>query len=521
LVVLFGALAAGIVRWWGTEAQRAPNELRIAHLYDRFSLDPRVMRSPSVLERRVIDALWDPLIGQGPRGEPLPAAAEAWTLADDGQRITFHLRAGLQWSNGDQVTAADFVRALEWSAGFSDPHPLLNMLHLAGDIEGATATPGQIARAIDERTLEVTVAHPLYPLLDAIAASSWKPLHATNAAVLSSGEYLRRPASLVTNGAFVLNEVKGDSWQLVRNARFRDADSVALASVRLIGTESTFDYTTLLRAGRVDLTDVMPYFPQRQRAAATAGWLRVENMPAVSMLHFNLHKPPLNDPRVRRALSLALDREALARELTGGGGQGALSSLPVAANFPGVRTVAEDLAEARRLLAEAGFPGGKGMPTLRLPLVETMLPNPMAYLCADQWRARLGIAVYVIPLPGAEIFSRLTHGEFDLMHYYWTTSSLQPSVVATEPYGGLPRAFRPELREPTQALLRAARESPVEQRAAAMRAAEESMLQDMPCTPVVFYRRSYFLSERVQGWTDELSGAHPFAELSLHPAPAP
>lgn len=519
LAALVLAVVAGALRWHRDVPPRAAGELRIVHGSIRLSLDPRVARDRGNLSQRLIDALWEPLFAIDARGDVQAAAAETWEISPDFQRITVRLRAGLRWSNGEPVTATDFIRTVEWFERSRRSGGLITLLQSRA--EGAPRAAAEALRALDERTLAINLPQPTPGVLFVLATARWIPLHASSIPVLETESYRAHPEGLVTSGPFRLAEANQRSWRLVRDPHSRLAGDVALASVRTVRTDGPTLYPTVIDADLADVSDGMPYLRRRLDPVAPPARLLVENTTGVSVLHFNTLKPPLDDERVRRALSLALDRAALASALTQDGGLPAFSCMPSADDERPGRTVDEDLAEARRLLAEAGYPDGRGLPVLRLPLVRSTVPNPMAYFCADQWRARLGIRVYVIPLPLEDIGARLARGDFDLMHYYWTLDRSDVSLFASAPLAGLPPPYRVNLSPDQARELAVARGLRGELRREAMKALERAVLADTPCTPVVFYRRCHVVGPDVRGWEADVMGEHPFAALGVAERPRP
>lgn len=511
LILLLGAVAAGVAAWHRPPPPARAGELRVVHAASRLSIDPRAVRDGAALGQRVIDALWDPLLAVDADGRILPAAAEAWEISADGRRVVLHLRPDLVWSNGEAVTAEDFIRTLRWMEETGYPHPLTQQFAPVRAGDSAPAVVADVLRAPDARTLVISLPQPVPGIAFAIAGAAWMPLHRTSPELLGTGRYRRTPTELVTNGAFRLVEVGADTWRLARNPRYRAAADVRLEGVHLARADGPSYFAPIVASGGADLADAV----LMQSAGLPSAF--AERTSGISLLHFNVEKPPLNDPRVRRALSLALDREALARSLAGESGAALFSCMPTCTDAASERTVAEDLAEAKRLLAEAGYPEGRGLPVLRLPLVRSRQPSPIAYHCADQWRARLGIAVYAIPLSLAEIDTRLARGEFDIMHFYWVLGRGEFSLFAAAPLAALPRAYRLHLTAEQQRQIDQARELQGEERRIAMRAVERELLAGMPCTPVAGYRRAFVIGPRVEGWQPDVSGAHPFATLGLKP----
>lgn len=519
LVLLLGALLLGTVRWWRHAAAPPPAAdgpvLRIAYLGTLSGLDPRSPRSAPSLTQRLTDALWDELIAFDPDTlEVVPRAAASWEVADDGRRYVFHLGDGQRWSNGDPVTAADFVRTIRWLLAQDMDHPLLRLLGEAGR-PSATGREGsaEIAlRAIDDRTLEIRLQDPPPDFLPLLAAWSWIPLHESSIASFEEGTW-SQPGRLVSNGPFRLRHF-GPSEIVAERNPHHAAGAAGFATVQLVRTDSPRLFPTLLRADRADFGDALNFLPPGLAASGGGVAMEHENTASVSTLQFNTARPPLDDVRVRRALSLALDRAALARRFGGGGALPAYSFTPTGRmQETAERTVDEDLDEARGLLAAAGYPEGRGFPVLRVPVVAGEDANPLPLFCAEQWRARLGLRVYTPVLPRGELRARAARGDFDALHFRWVASPLDFSTLTQQIGAPLPRPFHAPVEKRLAALVLEARGLRGRARLQAMLAAERELLQQMPATPVLLYHRYTLRSERVAGWQQDIFGRHPLREL--------
>ena len=208
LLLLSGAILLGAGRWWkkaGT-APGGPDELRIAYTDNISGLDPRSLRAPPSLTQRMTDALWDELIAFDPRTlKPVPRVAESWEVLDGGRRYVIHLGDAHRWSNGDPVTAGDFVRTVRWLLAQDADHPLLRLL---GDA-GRSPAAGQDGRdeisvsAPDARTLEIRLREAPPDFVSLLAALCWIPLHESSVGAFERGDW-SEPDRLVSNGPFRL-----------------------------------------------------------------------------------------------------------------------------------------------------------------------------------------------------------------------------------------------------------------------------------------------------------------------------
>ncbi|MBA4138742.1 MAG: hypothetical protein C0518_15660 [Opitutus sp.] len=515
LILVLGALVVGVGRWWRAE-ERAPREreLRIAYTDYLSPLDPRALRAVPSLTQRMTDAVWDELITFDQRSLTVAShAAESWESTDGGQRFLFRLSPTGRWSNGDPVTAEDFVRTVRWLLVSGSDHPLIRLL---GDSNRSGAEPeGRDAiavNALDPLTLEVRVKSPPPDFLPLLASLRWIPLHASTPAAFENGSW-SRPGGLVSNGAYRLRHFGSEEILAELNPHHTSPPD-GFERVRLMRTESPRLLPVLLAAGRIDFGDALNFMPAGMPSLPDSVTTEHENTASVSALQFNVSRPPLNDVRVRQALSLALDRVALAQRFGGGGALPAYSfTVPGRSGEPEQRSVIEDLALARRLLAEAGYPDGNGFPVLRIPMALGPDANPLPLFCADQWRARLGLRVYVPTLPRSEVTARAHHGDFDVMHLRWVASPLDFSVLALQFSGGLPKPFLAWPSEEAQAGILAARRLQGDALFRGMLAAERKLLNQMPASPLVYYHRYTFRSARVEGWTRDIFGRHPFENL--------
>lgn len=508
----------GASRWASPRTGPAPRELRVAIGPYLPPLDFRADVPATSVTRRLVDALWEPLLhADGDNSTARPAAAARWEVGDGGRRLVLHLDPEGRWSNGDPVVAADFERSARWFLDSGRNHSLLAQLvgvaeYLAG--KGGIEDVG--LRALDERRLELVFRRPRIDPASTVADLPLPPLHVSTPAALAAAARTRATPDLVGNGAFVLERYSAGEIVLRRNDRHRRAAEVALERVRLVPTDGPEVYRALFASGRIDWVQAMS--SQRLPAAGQLPpgvELIREDGAAISVLHFNQRKTPLNDVRVRRALSLALDREELTRRFHGSSARAAFSLTPRIREDEAETVVYEHPAEARRLLAEAGYPEGRGFPVLRVPMVASGESNPLLYFCADQWRKKLGIRVYVVPLPAAEVYARSQAGEFDMIHYRWSPSPTMVSVVAALATTPLPPEYSAVDLSTVNSLVGEAWRLEGRARRRKMAEAERVLLEQMPFTPLTSYGLFHLKHARVRGWSRDVYGRHPFALLSV------
>lgn len=362
------------------------------------TLDPQ--RSVEASTYDLLRDLYEGLVTEAPDGSLVPGTAEDWEVSPDGRVYTFRIRPDARWSNGDPVTAADFEAGLRRAA---DPATGASNAAMLGPIENAeailagAADPATLGvEALDERRLRIRLARPTPYLLGLLTHSVAYPVHRPSLAI--HGERFARPGKLVSNGAFRLRDwVVQSHITLDRNPYYRAADEVQLDRVVYYSIEQPAAELKRYRADELDFTESLPN--------AQFGWIR-EHMPedlvvapylGIYYYLFNTTRPPLDDRRLRAALSMVVDREILAARITGTGEQPALGMVP-----PGVHGYAPQapgwadwprarrLEEARRLYAQSGY--GPDHP-LRLTIHYNTGENhrKTALAVAAMWREALGV----------------------------------------------------------------------------------------------------------------------------------
>jgi oligopeptide transport system substrate-binding protein len=451
--------------------------LRISQRNEPATLDPQLATLPD--EFFVIRALGEGLVTPSPTGgTPLPAAASHWEATNNRQTWTFHLDANSRWSNGDPVTAKDFVAMIQRA---QDPATAAPKAELFRPVRTATAP--------DDRTLVITLDHPMSDFLALAASGPWIPVHAA-----TTQKYGRaRPGHHVGNGRFTLTEwAPNQRITVQRNPRHRDASATLLSGIEFLAFDNGDTEERAFRAGQVDVTMAVPSAKLDTYRNAEPSVLHTVPLHETRFLVLNTTRPPLNDPRVRRALSLALDRGALATKVLKAGQQAALTFVPggLGGYEPGT-SLREDAAEARRLLAEAGFPEGQGFPQLELSTWSVSTAQLEAI--QQMWRDRLGISVSLLQREARTHITALAAGDFDLGLYtaipdYDSAADLLERFTTGNP-NNYPRWSDADY----DRLVRADRRAEAESR----------LLDALPVIPLYFNTKNFLLRPTVRGWQED------------------
>jgi oligopeptide transport system substrate-binding protein len=477
------------------ESARAPAEkiLRISQRNEPATLDPQRATLPD--EFFIIRAIGEGLLTPNPDGgAPLPGAAESWQVSADGLTYTFTLRADAKWSTGARVTAGDFAatirRALARETA-APKAPLFFPIRGARELYRGEAGAAPLGVATpDDRTLVITLAQPTADFPAMVASGPWIP---------------HPPADGASNGPFVLTEWKPNQHITVRrNPQYWDAGNVQLDGIRFLAFDSGDTEERAFRAGQVDVTLSVPFSKLLPYRRDQPGIIKSVALHETRYLVINVARPPLNDPRVRRALSLALDRSALVEKVVLSG-QPAFNFVPTGlGGYTPAEAPKENSGEARRLLAEAGFPEGRGFPKLEL----ATWPVSTAQLEAIQqmWKRELGIDVTLAQREARTHLASLASGDFALAF-----------MTAIPDYAGASDLFAQftsghalnyphwASAEYDQLVAAAGREPDPAARNRLYQQAEVRLLAELPVIPLYFNAQNFLISPKVHGWrTDQM-----------------
>lgn len=402
------------------------------------TFDPAFAAAPP--DTDAVRALFEGLTDYDPRTlDPVPAVATRWESSDDGRVWTFYLRDNARWSNGEKVTAEDFVRSWERTLKIG---PLAPHTELLNNIEGATpAQPSETpapfgARAINQHTLQVTLQHAddSFPAL--VAHPVFRPVKVPDADQTNRLE----SHDLISNGAFLLSATETDKVQLERAKTYWDDASVALDRVTFVNTANPEDALSAYHAGEIDAITNAPFEPLALKLLAPYKDFRRSTYGALTYYGFNTAREPFDDVRVREALALAIDRERVSRDDLEGVTEPAGKFLPDA--MSGEKPVVDqaelleyDVNKARELLAEAGYPNGEGFPVIRLLINRNAQQRIVAESIAKMWRSALNVETEIIVRNWDEYQAAITAGDYDIVRRGFvmpTTSELMNITMLFE-----------------------------------------------------------------------------------------
>ena len=489
-------------------------------------LDPHVVIAYT--DYNVLIALFEGLtVLDEATSRPLPGMAEHWDISNDGLVYTFHLHADAKWSNGDSVTADDFVFSME---RILSPELASQYAYMLAPIKGAEDyTAGKIknfadvgVRALDPHTLQITLAQPTPYLLSLAAHQSWFPVHKPT--ILKFGQAHQRgtrwtrPGNLVCNGPFTLATWEPDQRIVVKkNPLYHDAAQNKIEEVVFLPIGDPAIEERAFRTGQLHATYSVPVNRVATYRNQSPSPLRIEALLETNYFRFNVTKPPFNDPRVRRALSLAIDRTAIVHAVMQDTRLPATSLVPPdTAGYNSTAHVTTDFADARQLLADAGFAGGKGFPKIEIQYSTPVIDPRIVEAIQEMWRRELGIETALASLEYRVHIDNQHILAFQLSASRWIGDYNDPSTfidLMTSQSGNNDTGWKSPAYD--QLVATAARERDEAKRYALLQKAETLLLDEAPIAPVFFGTRTYLIRPEVKGWSPTLLGIHRYQTLSL------
>ncbi|HEY2973790.1 MAG TPA: peptide ABC transporter substrate-binding protein [Pyrinomonadaceae bacterium] len=415
------------------------------------TFDPAFAAAPP--DTDLVRAIFEGLTDYDPRTlTPVPAVATRWEPSDGGRVWTFYLRDDARWSNGELVTALDFVRSWRRTMRIGELAPHTELL---ANIEGAkieaaalvalpqtpappksekqalseadganakqTNTNGASDRfgveAVSDRVLRVRLRRPDMNFPALVAHPVFRPVKLKDESIVSK----LVPNDLVSNGAFSLAKTEDERVLLQRANNYWDKDQVTLQSVEFVGQKDAESALAAYRAGEIDAVTNAAFEPLAIKLLTPYDDFRRTTYGALTYYSFNTTHAPFDDVRVREALAIGIDRDRISADEMGGATEPAKRFLPETA--PNTQDPVVNKAEvlekeyerARELLAEAGFPGGKDFPKIRLLINRNEQQRVVAQSIAGTWRTVLNIETEIVVKNWDEYETAIRAGDYDVV----------------------------------------------------------------------------------------------------------
>ncbi len=513
-----------------TPADIAVNEkiLLMGNAADPASLDPSL--AIGLAEYKILCALFEGLVTADTKTlEVLPAAAQSWTL--NGNVYEFKIRKDAKWSDGEDLKASDFVFAFKrilnpkLGAEYSNfLYPIKN----AQKIHKGILPPENLgALALDEKTLRIELEYPCPHFLSMLYHSSYFPLpehllKKMDATQKRDGLWMR-PQYSVSNGPFTIKKWRvNDKVSVRKNQNYHGAKNVKLEGIDFIPISNINTEERAFRAGQLHITEAIA--PSRLDVIKKnmPQNLCTEDFLGIYYYLFNTSKAPLNDIRVRQALSIAIDRKLIIENFLKAGQKEAFTFVPenIIKNYKVESPLPKDIESAKKLLAQAGFADGKNFPKITLTYNSSEQHRPIAEAIQASWKKHLKIEVELYNLSWPAYLAARREGDFYITRSSWVADYASPesflSLFVSD--GSLNHSKWKS--EKFDKLLEDAKTSDEILAKKSFGEAEKILLKEAPIMPIYFYKRVYLKDSRVKNWHTNLLDYHNYLDVDLESAGA-
>ncbi len=486
------------------------------------TIDPAVVSDQ--VSMRISSSLFEGLCRVTVNGKPEPGMAERWDVSEDRKTYVFHLRDGVHWTNGEPVTAQDFVlswrRALLPETG-ADYTSLLHLIRGAKEFtEGKNKDPEQVGvRAVDARTLEVVLINPTPYFIDLCAFQTLAPVHMPT--LKEHGTAWIKPQHMVSNGAYILEDWRlDDHIRLRKNPAYWDAANVKMATVEVKPVQDANTALNFFHTGACDLMmdkGMMP--PTLAHKLKQQPWFHTGPFLGTWFIRLNTTKPPFTDPRVRQAFALAVDKKRIVEHITQLGETPAWSITPPGAgqNYQPPPGLDLNIERARQLMAEAGFKDGKGFPLVEYLYIPLPIERNIAVELQAMWQKALGVTVKLAKQEQKIWLSSMRSLDYHLCRSSWVGDYNDPSTFL-EMFLAESGNNRTGWKSPAYDGLIAdsAREGDLTKRNTIFQQAEKLLISDQAVVLPIYYYVGvqFYHSDHLTGVQPNLIDDHPFRCMS-------
>ncbi len=487
--------------------------LRVGNGAEPEGLDPHVVTG--VPEHHILLTLFEGLVRMDPKTlEPTPGVAESWEVSPDGLVYTFHLRKGGKWSNGDPLTSKDFAyawrRCLTPSLAAEYAYMLFPMKNAKAYNDGTITDFAQVGCEFpDDYTVQVTLENPTPYFYSLQCHYTWFPVHQKSIEASGSmddrGSKWTRPGNLVGNGPYLLTRWAPNSVIEVRpNPNYWDAAGVKNSGVDFHPVNEEQTEERMFRAGELDVTENLSPAKVPDYRKNHPELLRTDDWIGAYFYRVNTKHPPLNDKRVRQALAMAIDRETICSKIMTAGEKPAyFLTPPGTAGYTSTAKLPFDPAKAKQLLAEAGFPDGKGFPKVDILYNTAERHQTIAEAVQQMWKTNLGVDI-TLRNEEWKVYLNSTSNEqmdFDLARAGWIGDVVDPmNFLECFITGNGNNRTGWGNAEYDRLLAEAIKQNDMTKRYALYDQAEHILMDEVPILPIFHYVRPYLIQPDVRGY---------------------
>jgi len=503
-----------------------PQILHIGNGTEPQGLDPHVVTG--IPEFHIITALLEGLVTEDPKTiEPMPGAAESWTLSEDHKTYVFKMREGAKWSNGDAVTAHDFVyswkRLITPGLAAEYAYQLFYLKNAEKYYKGEITDFNEVGvRAIDDKTLEVKLNNPVPFFLSLLYHHSLYPVH--KGTIEKFGKIDSRvskwtlPGNFVGNGPFVLK--KWDINKIIvveKNPLYWDASNVKLKEIHFYPIDNEQTEERMFRSGQLHLTNIVPNEKIEVYKEKSPELINIHPYMGTYYYMINTLKEPFTDPRVRKALAMSIDRRQIVEKITKGGQIPAYAFTPPnTMGFTPEPAIPYDIEGAKKLLAEAGYPDGKGFPESELIYNTSEGHRKIAVAIQQMWKKTINVNISLANQDWKVFLDNQRTKNFLISRAAWIGDYPDPNTFldmwvtdggnnhtgwSNKTYDGL--------------IAKAGETIDQKERYSYFQQAEKILVDQVPIIPIYTYTRVFLIRPEVKGWYPNILDHHPYQYVYL------
>lgn len=490
------------------------------------TLDPA--KSTALAKSNVELALFEGLTRLDEHEQPQPAAAKSWDISPDGTEYTFHLRDNLLWNDGTPLTAHDFEYA--WKRVL-DPQTASENAYMMYPLNNGEAffkqevSADQVGvKALDDKTLYVKLKAPITYFLNLTAFHAYYPV--PRHVVEKDPEIWAANDKIVSNGPFVLTHwIHSNQLQFVKNDKYWDKDKVKLENMQWPISESQSTRVSMVESGQANIT-VEPPISEQERLTKE-GLFKMSPYLGSYYYSFNTQKAPFDNPLVRKAFSMAVDREKLVNNVIKGGKEPAYAWVPPGLTNPvtkqdfrreGGNLVEYNPQKARELLSEAGYPNGEGLPPITILYNTNEMHKAVAEVIQAMWKEKLNVNVELLNQESKVYLDARNTGNFQVARASWIGDYADPmtfmDVYLDENNDG--QYHNPLYND----LVRKAQNTNNQEiRMQAMHEAEKILMDDAVVLPIYYTTQPYIAQPYVKNYRWSILGTIDFKEAYIENSP--
>jgi oligopeptide transport system substrate-binding protein len=489
-------------------------------------LDPQTTTGSP--ESQIQDALFEGLTAWHPdHTDPIPGAAENWEISPDGTVYTFHIRPDAKWSNGDPLTAQDFIFAYKrilspvMSAPYAYMHFCIKNAEAFHNKEIADFSEVGM-KAIDDKTLQITLKAPTSYFLRLLRYRSFYPVHPPT--ILKFGRIddrdtkWTRAGNLVGNGAFSLLSWEPNRKVVVeKNLNYWDKNTTRLNQIIFYPIDDMNAEEYAFRTGQLHVTKETPAERIKYYQENKPEQIHLNPFLGTYFYELNTQHPPLDDVRVRRALALALDREMIVKYVCKAGEPAAYSLTPPDTDgYTAVAQIPFDPEQARKLLADAGYPNGEGFPKMDVLYNTHKGHMRIAEVIQQIWKDNLNIDIGLMNMEWKTYLAEKKSHQYDIARASWIGDYTDPSTFLELFITGGGNNDSAWSNTKYDALVKKASfELEKDKRHELFQQAEKILLDEAPFIPIYYYRNKSLIHPSVKNWKPNPLDRHPYKYIYL------